>query len=276
MSLQIAASGMEGLSMRILGLAAAMAALFLVSAVPALAERIALKGDVTYRERIALPEAGTLSVALIDLAEPEKPGLAATAAIAHPGKVPLTFTLNLDTAALDPRHDYALVAQIAGADGAVWFKNAEPYPVDPLAPAEPILIVVNFQGSIGTPEAADIPAEIAAPPPILGVTWRAESIAGTPVARRSVSSLLIGDDMRAGGRGGCNSWFAQAAVSGQSLAFSAVAATRMACLDDTLSAQEAAFFDALGQTRFYRLDGDTLTLLNAAGTELAVLEKWRD
>ncbi|MGN6489788.1 MAG: META domain-containing protein [Devosia sp.] len=261
--------------MRIVGLAAAFAALFLVSAMPALAERIALKGDVTYRERIALPDTGTLSVSLIDLAEPAKPGLTATAAIARPGKVPLTFTLNLDTAALNPRHNYALVAEIAGADGTVWFRNAEPYAVDPQSPAEPILIVVNFQGSTGTPAATAVPEETAAPAPILGVTWKADSIAGTPVAARSVSSLLIGSDMRAGGRGGCNSWFAQAALAGQSLAFSAVAATRIACPDDTLTAQETAFFDALGQTRFYRLAEDTLTLLDVRGRELAVLEKWR-
>ena len=261
--------------MRILNLAAAVAALLLLAVAPALAERLTLKGDVTYRERIALPETGTLTVALIDLAQPDKPGLAATAAIARPGKVPLTFTLNLDTDALDATHQYALVAQIAGADGAVWFRNAEPYLIDPMAPAEPILIVVNFQGGSDTPAADALPVEPAAPPPILNVTWNAESIAGTPVARGSVSSLSIGSDMRAGGRGGCNSWFAQAQVGEQSLALSAVAATRMACLDDALTAQETAFFDALAQTRFWRLDQDRLMLLDVAGAELAVLEKSR-
>lgn len=260
--------------MRIFGLGAAIAALILVSAVPALAERITLKGDVTYRERIALPEAGTLSVALIDLTAPERPGLNATGAIASPGKVPITFTLNLDTARLDPTHDYALVAQIAGDDGTVWFKNTEPYAIDPLEPAEPILIVVNFQGAIGTPT-ADVPAEPAAPPPILDITWNARSIAGNAVARGAISSLSIAPDMRAGGRGGCNSWFAQAAVNGASLVFSAVAATRMACLDDAMTAQETAFFAALSATRFWRLDDDQLSLLDAAGGELAVLEKSR-
>jgi len=260
--------------MRILNLVAAMAAL-LVLVSPALAERITLKGDVTYREKIKLPEGGNLTVALIDLAEPEKPGLAATAAIASPGKAPLTFTLNLDTAALDATHKYALVAQIAGSDGAVWFKNADPYAVDPMAPAAPILIIVNFEGSFGTPGAAVVSTEPAAPPAILNITWNAKSIAGNPVARGSVSSLSIGPDMRAGGRGGCNSWFAQAKVGEQSLVLSAVAATRMACTDDTLGAQETAFFTALAETRFWRMDGTTLTLLDTAGAELAVLEKSR-
>jgi putative lipoprotein len=259
--------------MRILNLAVAVAALMLLAVAPALAERITLTGDVTYRERIALPETGTLTVALIDLAQPDKPGLAATAAIARPGKVPLTFTLNLDTDALDSTHQYALVAQIAGADGAVWFRNDEPYAVDPKAPAAPIVIIVNFQGGSDTPVAADLPAEPAAPPPILNVTWNASSIAGMPVARGSVSSLSIGSDLRAGGRGGCNSWFAQAQVGEQTLVLSAVAATRMACIDETLSAQETAFFNALAQTRFWRMDQNKLTLLDTAGAELAVLEK---
>jgi len=261
--------------MRILNLAAAFAALLLLMVVPALAERITLTGDVTYRERIALPESGTLTVALIDLAQPDRPGLAAAAAIARPGRVPLTFTLNLDTDKLDRNRKYALVAQIAGADGAVWFRNNEPYPIDPLAPAGPVVIIVNFQGFSETPPAADVPPEPAAPPPILNVTWNAQTIGGNPVVRGSVSSLSIGPDLRAGGRGGCNSWFAQAQVGDGTLVLSAVAATRMACLDDSLSAQETAFFNALAQTRFWRLADGKLTLLDAAGAELAVLEKSR-
>jgi putative lipoprotein len=260
--------------MRILNLVVAVAAMLFAAVSPALADRFTLTGNVTYRERIALPEGGTLNVTLIDLTQPDRAGLSASAAIAKPGKVPLTFTLNLDTDALDPAHSYALVAQIAGADGAVWFKNIEPYAIDALAPVQPIMIVVNFQGSFGKPGEAT-PAEPAAPPPILNVTWNALSIAGTPVARGSVSSLSIGSDMRAGGRGGCNSWFAQAQVGEQSLALSAVAATRMACLDDTMTAQETAFFNALAETRFWRLDHDQLTLLDTAGKELAVLEKSR-
>jgi len=259
--------------MRILNLVTAVATLLLLAVAPAFADRITLRGDVTYRERIELPEGSTLSVALIDLAEPEEPGLAASAAIASPGTVPLTFTLNLDTDALDANHKYALVAQIAGSDGAVWFRNIEPYPVDPLSPG-PIVIIVNFQGNLETPDANDIPVEPVAPA-ILNITWNAQTIAGKPVARGSLSSLSIGHDMRAGGRGGCNSWFAQAEVGEQSLVLSAVAATRMACTDEALTAQETAFFNALAQTRFWRLDQDKLTLLDTAGTELAVLEKSR-
>ena len=203
----------------------AMVAMLLALASPALAAKVTLKGDVTYRERIALPAGGTLSVSLIDLATPDKPRVSAKAPIASPGQVPLTFTLNFDDTVIVAGHSYALVAEIAGPD-AVWFRNAEPYALDPLAPAQPVLIVVNIvpaEEPAPTPE----PVAPAAPSPVLDITWQAETIGGTPVARGVTSSLSIASDMRAGGRGGCNSWFAQAEVNAERLIFSAVAATRI-------------------------------------------------
>ena len=248
----------------------AIAALLLAFASPALAAKVTLKGDVTYRERIALPPGGALSVSLIDLATPDQPRVSAKAPIASPGQVPLTFTLNFDDNVIVAGHSYALVAEISGAD-AVWFRNAEPYAIDPLAPATPILIIVNMVPA----DEAVVEPEVVAPPPILDITWQAETIGGAPVARGVTSSLSIASDMRAGGRGGCNSWFAQAEVTGERLIFSAVAATRMACVSDDATKQEDSFFAALADTRFWRLDKDHLVLLDAGGVELASLAKSR-
>lgn len=243
---------------------------------PALADKVTLTGDVTYRERIALPPGGSLTVSLVDLANPGLPRVSARAAIASPGQVPLTFTLNFDESVILPGHPYALDAEISGADGALWFRTTEPYGVDPLAPVDPILIIVNRAPEPEEP--AVVPADVPVQPttsPLLNVTWQAQTIAGKPVGRGLVSSLNIASDMRAGGRGGCNSWFAQAEVNEQRLLFSAVAATRMACLSDDATSQEDSFFAALAETRFWRLDADHLTLLDTAGVELAVLEKSR-
>jgi len=252
----------------------AMVALLLALASPALAAKVTLKGDVTYRERIALPPGGTLSVSLIDLATPDKPRVSAKAPIASPGQVPLTFTLNFDDTVIVAGHSYALVAEIAGPD-AVWFRNAEPYALDPLAPAQPVLIIVSI---VPEEQAVPAPEPVVAPPtpsPILDITWQAETIGGAPVARGIASSLSIAPDMRAGGRGGCNSWFAQAEVNAERLIFSAVAATRMACISDEATRQEDSFFAALAATRFWRIDKDHLILLDAGGAELANLGRSR-
>ncbi len=246
---------------------AAVAALMLSFAAPAMGAKLTISGDVTYRERIALPAAAILSVALVDLAAPEAEVISAEAPIAAAGQVPLTFTLNVDESVLAAGRNYGLVARIVAEDGAIWFRNAEPYPLDLPDLAAPILITVDFAGRT---EAAE-PVQ----PPILDVTWKVEVLDGQPVMDGPAPSLSIAKDLRAGGRGGCNSWFAQAALAGDSLAFSAVAATRMACVSDEANAREQAFFAALAATRFWRLSDGRLVLLDAAGAELAILARSR-
>ncbi|MDB5542157.1 MAG: hypothetical protein JWQ89_3884 [Devosia sp.] len=254
----------------------AMMALLLALASPALAAKVTLTGDVTYRERIALPPEGILTVSLIDLATPDQPRVSAEAAIASPGQVPLTFTLSFEESVVLPGHHYALVAEISGADDAVWFRSTEPFAIDPLAPAAPILIVVSLAPhEEAEPAAVQPEPQPVAPPPILDITWQADSIGGVPVARGIVSSLSIAPDMRAGGRGGCNSWFAQAQLGSERLVFSAVAATRMACLSEDATRQEDSFFSALADTRFWRMSGEHLVLVDGSGVELARLSRSR-
>lgn len=253
------------------GLAGLILATFLaLAAGPSAAATATLSGEVTYVERIALPEGSSLRVKLIDLTAPGTPTrVEAEAPIASPGQVPLTFTLNFDDRVISSGHQHALVAEISvGLE--LWFRNAQPHAVEPLAPDGPITIVANFVGRLVAPdEPGGEEEEIAAPAPsILDVTWRADTIGGTPVLANVESTLSIASDMRAGGRGGCNSYFAQAEVGSESVRFSAVAATRMACLSQEATAQETAFFAALSAARFWRLDGSALLLLDGGGDEL--------
>jgi putative lipoprotein len=250
-------------------------AAFLIIATAAIssaqAETRTLKGEVTYRERIALPPDATLRVQLVDVGAPGSPALLeAEAAIAAGGQVPLTFTLNFDDRVIQNGHSYALVAEISAGD-VVWFRNGEPYAVDPLSPATPIVIVTNFTGTLTERPATPVEPEAPATPEILDITWQAESIGGKPVVENARTTLSIASDMRAGGRGGCNSYFTQAELAGESLRFSAVAATRMACAAAEVTAQEESFFAALASTRFWRLRDGKLVLLDAAGRDIAIL-----
>jgi putative lipoprotein len=229
-----------------------------------------LTGEVTYLERIAMPGGSSLKVRLIDLTAPGTPTrVEAEAPIATPGEVPLSFTLNFDDAVLVPDHQHALIAEIVvGLE--LWFRNAQPYELNPLAPEAPVMVTANFVGRLlGAEVQPEEPEEEDTPEPtILELTWRAQTIGGTPVLKNVDSTLSITSDMRAGGRGGCNSYFAQAELGPESLRFSAIAATRMACLNEATTAQETAFFTALQSSRFWQLDGDTLILLDATGEEL--------
>jgi putative lipoprotein len=258
--------------LQLLRIVVMVAAAMALAGTPALAAKLTVTGDVTYRERIALPAGATLSVHLVDLAKPDESRITAAAALANPGEVPLTFTLNFDENIIVTGHSYGLVAEIIADNGAIWFRNATPYSIVLPTPVDPIVIVVSFLGSNGTAPAAPETPDVT---PLLDITWEAQTLAGQPVVAGAKSSLSIAADMRAGGRGGCNSWFAQAEVNGEMLVFSAVAATRIACAAPEITAQEQAFFAAIASTRYWRIREDNLVLVDSAGTDLATFIRSR-
>ncbi|MGV8953358.1 MAG: META domain-containing protein [Cypionkella sp.] len=240
-----------------------------LSLAPALAvEQITLTGEVTYRERIALPPDADLTVTLVTLDSKGEPhAIGATAPIPARGQVPLQFVLNVRSDAIADDQDYGLIAEIT-ASGVPVFRNAAPVRVDPLLP-QPVLIIVSF----------DPPPPLPLPPPLpvagdLEVTaglfdaiWTVREILGLPVLRATDVSLSIAPDRRAGGNGGCNSYFTEAMFDGPALHFGPIAGTRMIC-DDLVMRQEAAFFAALAQTSGYELEDDTLYLLDIDGEQV--------
>ena len=131
-----------------------------------------------------------LRVRLMDTETADGPvPIEARAAIAPGGQVPLTFTLRFDDRVIEPGHAYALVAEITSGN-VIWFRNIEPYAVNPLLPDDPVIIVTDFTGATtedsGPPPQRDLPSAA----PILDVTWRAESIGGTPILPRSERHAL--------------------------------------------------------------------------------------
>lgn len=244
---------------------------------PALAARVTLSGQVTYHERMALPDTATLQIQLIDQTLPSLPPRLDVKAPIGPGQVPLSFNLGFEQSLILPGHTYALVATIAVPEG-VLFRNTEPFVLDPLAPPQPLLVVTNrfvSDTSHTTPAApqpgpapSTQPGPAATTPAILDATWTAATIKGAPVLPRSRPTLSIGADMRAGGTTGCNTWFAQAELKGDTLRFGKAGATLMACLSDAVAHQEAAFNAALADTARWQVTGNTLTLFGIDGTAL--------
>jgi putative lipoprotein len=234
---------------------------------PALAGKVTLTGEVTYRERIALPDDATLEIQLVDQSLPAAPPRLDVRAPIGAGQVPLSFTLAFDDTLIVPGHTYALMATI-GVESGMLFRNFEPYAVDPLAPFGPISIVTNLVGHVETGAPSSEP-ETPAPPAIFDTTWTAVSIDGTHVLPHTIVSLTVASDMRAGGSSGCNSWFAQAEVKGDTVAFGQIGSTRKSC-GEAIDAQEAAFDQTLASTVSWQVDGDTLTLY---GTGIMVFHR---
>ena len=237
----------------------------------AFAAKIDLPGQVTYRERIALPDLATLEIQLADQTLPSLPPRLDGKFAIGPGQVPLAFTLNFDEAIIIPDHSYALIASIS-AQNRLLYRNFEPYAENPLAPTEPVLIVTNMVGQ--TTPAASSSAEPTdpVPPAILDSVWTLTSLNGTPVLPRTKPSLTIGADMRAGGSGGCNSWFAQAEITGEMLRLGSITSTLKGCTQ-SVNLQEGAFKDALAAVATWSVSGDELTLFGADGKALLVFSR---
>jgi putative lipoprotein len=239
----------------------------LIAAQPALAAQVGLSGEVTYRERIALPETAILKIELIDLALPDRPRVSVSAPTGA-GQVPLAFTLTFEDSMILPQHDYALNAEILA--GEFRFRNVEPYPVKPLAQTEPILIVAQGVSRPDQPSSEPIVSEDQLP--ILGITWGATTIGETPVPPGVDVSLLIEADMRAGGVGGCNSYFSQTTLTKDSFAIGELARTQRSCGYDR-NMLEQSFFEALRAAVTWTVEDETLTLLDASGKPTVIFER---
>jgi putative lipoprotein len=253
-------------------------ALSLVLPALALAAPITVSGDVTYRERMALPADATLSVALLDLTRGGRTTVHAEAHIGGSGRVPFSFALNFDDKVLVAGHDYAISARIVSGS-AILFENPEPFIIDPRALNQPAVITLAFIGSAAPARPASSapvapqPAEPASR--LFGITWRVDELNNTPTLDKPRITLELAEDGRTGGKGGCNSYFAQAVFSGNAISFGAPAATRMACAGPVM-VQENAFFAALGTIAAFSLANGQLSFLDANGNAVIRLSEPKD
>lgn len=106
---------------------------------------------------------------------------------------------------------------------------------------------------------------------LIGTSWTVRTLAGAPVAENVETTLEVRAD-GIGGKGGCNSYGGGFETLPGGIAFTQVFSTMMACPEPAMT-QEQDWFQALEKTGQYRLEGDTLTLTDAAGNELATLAR---
>jgi heat shock protein HslJ len=107
-------------------------------------------------------------------------------------------------------------------------------------------------------------------PTLVGPSWQAT---GVNNGRGGVASLVagtaidatFGEDGRVSGRAGCNRYHGPFRVDGPRLGIGPLASTRMACPDEAVMEQEAAFLAAMGRATTFRIDGDRLELRDDDG-----------
>jgi heat shock protein HslJ len=104
---------------------------------------------------------------------------------------------------------------------------------------------------------------------ITGIDWRLISLgpagAETPAVAGTTVMLKFGEDDRASGSTGCNSFSGTYQVRGENISFSRLVSTRRACLDQNANEQEQRFLSTLGAANRFRLTRGRLTILSDRG-----------
>ena len=103
--------------------------------------------------------------------------------------------------------------------------------------------------------------------------WLAEDIDGRGVSDQAQSTIEFQGTERIGGNTGCNRYFAQVTIVGDSIRVGPIAPTRRAC-PPALMNQEQRFTEALAAARRYTLDGPYLLLFDAAGQQRLRLTRY--
>ncbi len=209
-----------------------------------------LKGEVMYRERIALPPKAELSVQLADVSLAD----AAAAVIgerkvAPAGQVPIKFEISFDPQVIRPHMTYALQARITVDDRLLFISDMR-HQVDPLSDA-PQTIMLKMVTSSEQPASA----------PVVGQSWLIEYIDGIGVIAEPQATFRIDEAGKAGGRGPCNVYFATAKVDGSTIAISDIGSTFKACAPEMM-AEEKALFEALAKAASYHVDAGKLIIVD--------------
>lgn len=224
----------------------------LVQTGQAAAEARTLRGNVVYRERMLLPPGAVVSVKLLDISLADAPARTIAETLITDAKAsPIPYTLRFDSAQIEPRRTYALQARIEQGDRLLFITTTR----------HTVLAGSKDDGEIRVEHVAT-----QTPPPSPVGRWLAEDIRGGGVIDNLQSVLEISADGSVSGSGGCNRLHGQATISGTSLAFGAIASTRMACPPAVMD-QESKFLSALEMVRSFRIDPQQhkLFLLDAAG-----------
>jgi heat shock protein HslJ len=105
-------------------------------------------------------------------------------------------------------------------------------------------------------------------PPLTGTQWWLNTMPGYELGKApQVPTIHFRTSTEAGGRAGCNTWGGTYKQSAGTIRFDPVYATEMAC--EYGMETEQLFLAALGKARRVNLSGETLTLADEAGAELA-------
>jgi len=222
------------------------------------AEGATLTGTVAYRERVALPADAIAEISLVDATtQGAAAPVVAKVTVQSDGKqVPLPFSLHYDASRIDKTHLYTARAAIRSGGQLLFTTDQVRGVITQGNPTHVDLMLTRVD-----PEAASASSDLA------GSSWVLEDLNGAGVVEGTHVTLDFAEKGRAAGNGSCNRYFSTVDISGSSIRFGAVGATRMACATP-VSLQEVKYFEALEAAHRFTVEGNTLSIFGGESRPL--------
>ena len=220
---------------------------------------ITVKGQIAYRERIALIPGSHARIRIEDvaIADRKAPVVASrTVDLAERG-MPAAFEFDIPRDKLTPHGRYSLRATISGPDDQLLWTTATHHPVH-------VDRRVNDLGLLMLKRVpSDLPDREAADTPLIGVEWVVEDIASAGIIDFSRVTLNFDPDGRLYGRASCNRYSGTYHTEGDQLSVGRTAVTMQACAP-ALNNQERRFLDVLQDARGFEIDDTGKLIIRAA------------
>jgi putative lipoprotein len=235
--------------------------------VDATAADATLAGIANYRERVALPATAVFEATLEDVSRADAPAIMlGKVRITAPQRIPVKFSITYDAQRIVANHRY--VVRIRVVDGEqLLFVTDSAAAVD-FSQSSPI--EVNLRRAV-TEESPPTSSVVA----LENTNWRLTTLGNQSFvaaeSKREPFIRLQSGDKSVVGFGGCNQMMGAYTLNGDKLSFSQLAGTMMACQGGMET--ESAFHAALGKVARWRIGGQQLELLDAAGMILARFEQ---
>lgn len=103
---------------------------------------------------------------------------------------------------------------------------------------------------------------------LVGTSWRLQSLGGEAVIATEGITLSFDEAGTVSGLGGCNSFGGSYTLADNTILFSPLVSTEMACVDEAIMQQEQAFYEALASLTGYEQDAKQLRLFYGEGQVL--------
>jgi putative lipoprotein len=222
------------------------------------APQYTITGTVAYRERVALTPDAAINVRLEDTSLQDAPAkLIGESVFAAAGQqVPIAFQVSFNPTDINPPHTYQVRANIA-VNGRIIFTSTTAYPV--------ITHGAPMQANIMLQQVPAVAPTKSAGPKLHGTYWSLVELNDKPavpgMGRTQPYIRLHREQGSLEGSSGCNGVVGTYIVEQSALRITPSATTMMMC-PPVLMEQEQSLINALKATSSYKIEGDTLELIN--------------